>query len=232
MTGGTSDGLSVIVPTLNEAPRIGRLVQRLKAMGAEVVVADGGSADGTVMLAEAAGAVVVRAPRNRGAQLNTGAGVATGAVLWFLHADAVPHARSAVAIERTLRHPRAAGGSFRLRFDSGAGAARVFEAVARMQRRYGVYYGDSGIFVRRRVFTALGGYREWPLFEDYDLARRLERYARRYGGHTVRCQLPLTVSARRFADRPWRTLGLWTALQLLFWLGVSPQRLARLYHRW
>ena len=225
--------LAVIVPTLNEAGNIPSLLRCLNDMRGvtEIVIADGGSHDATAQLAHDGGATVVTAPRNRGAQLNAGARAARGDVLWFLHADARPHPGSALAIRQALALPRVLGGNFRLRFDAAGLAPRVFETIARLQRYGGVYYGDSSLFMRRAVFEALGGYRAWPLFEDYDLARRLERHARRAGSRTVCLPLPIIVSARRFRDRPLHTLVLWMALQTLFALGVSPQRLAQIYHR-
>jgi rSAM/selenodomain-associated transferase 2 len=223
--------LSVIIPALNEERYLGVLLARLKAMPevGEIIVADGGSADATVAIARSCGAKIARG-RGRGAQMNAGAQIAGGRVLWFLHADAQPHPRAAAAIRRAVQDPRMAGGNFRLKFAANTPAARVFENIARLQRRCGIYYGDSGLWLRHEVFAELGGYRDWPLFVDYDLARRLEEYARRHGGRTARLWPALMASARRFETRPWSTLGKWMALQLLFRLGVAPQKLARLYH--
>lgn len=228
-------GVSVIIPTLNEEANIVKLIHRLRQMEgiSEVIVCDGSSEDETARMAREAGAIVVIAPRNRGVQMNAGARAATGAILWFLHADAWPHPHSAMAMVRAVSHPRRRiimGGNFRLRFAAAAPVARAFEAVARVQRRLGIYYGDSGIWVQSEVFHILGGFRAIPLFEDYDFARRLESYARRHGYRTMRCALPLTVSARRFKQHPWRTLALWTTLQILYSIGVAPERLAKLYH--
>jgi rSAM/selenodomain-associated transferase 2 len=225
--------ISVIIPTLNEAAHLPALLEYCRTLHGvgETIVGDGGSIDDTVNVSHVAGAIVVASPRNRGAQLNAGARAATGEILWFLHADARPHADSARYILMSCRNSQTCGGNFRLHFDSNARAARAIEVIAQAQRRLGIYYGDSGIFVRRDVFDKLGGFREWPLFEDYDFARRLERYARQHGCHTEYSPLPLLVSARRLQHRPWRTVMLWAFLQLLFFAGVSPYRLARLYHR-
>lgn len=225
--------VSVIIPALNEAPHLTRLLLCLRQMEgiAQVIVCDGGSEDATTQVARAGGAAVVTAPRNRGAQMNAGAAVAGGDILWFLHADAAPHSHSGRAILRRMRGGSCLGGNFRLRFDAVSPAARGFAALARAQRRWGVYYGDSGIFARREVFEVLHGYQAWPLFEDYDFARRLERYARRRHCHTVRLPLPLVVSARRIQQHPWRALWLWASLQTLYSLGVPPYLLARFYHR-
>lgn len=235
--------LSVVVPALNEEACIGALIETLRLMPdvSEIVVCDGGSRDRTVPIARELGAVVVQMARenerNRGAQMNGGAHASTGTVLWFLHADARPHRNAARAILKAAENHRVCGGNFRLRFDdegrsdSMRRAARLFEAIARVQRRLGVYYGDSGIWVRRDDFEALGGYRSWPLFEDFDFARRLEARARRLKKRTLCLNLPVVVSARRFETGASRLLMRWATFQVLFSLGVSPHRLARLYHR-
>ena len=225
--------VAVIIPALNEAAHLTRLLPQLRQMEGigQVIVCDGGSEDSTVEIAQAGGAEVILAPRNRGAQMNAGAAVAEGDILWFLHADAMPHPQSAQAILRRLRHRACVGGNFRLRFDAATPVARGFAGVARAQRRWGIYYGDSGIFTRRSVFKELGGYQAWPLFEDYDFARRLECHARRHQCLTARLPLPLLVSARRIQQHPWRALWLWATLQTLYSLGVSPHSLARIYHR-
>jgi rSAM/selenodomain-associated transferase 2 len=237
--------LSVIVPTLNEENHIAPLLRLLRAMPQvhEIIVCDGGSDDATVRVAEQGGARVVNSARNRGAQLNAGAGAARGDTFWFLHADARPHPNSARLMQRVLGDRRVWGGNFRLRFDRAPEpnvnaaapnlrrAARLFESIARWQRPLGIYYGDSGVWVRRAVYETLGGFQAWPLFEDFDFARRLERRARRHKARTVCLPLPLRVSSRRFRHGAGRVLWQWACLQTLFSLGVSPHRLARLYHR-
>jgi rSAM/selenodomain-associated transferase 2 len=224
--------ISVIIPTLNEAVNLNRLLPRLQSMTpGEIIVCDGGSTDHTRDVAQHYGARVIVAERNRGRQLNAGATVARGEILWFLHADAWPHREGVVCLRAALRESRIIGGNFRLKFASDLAAARVFEIIARGQRWGGIYYGDSGIWLRRDDFEELGGFRDWPLFEDYDFARRLEHLARQTQRHTKYLHCPLTVSARRFGRKPWSLLGMWLHLQLLFWLGVPPEKLSRLYRK-
>ena len=111
-----------------------------------------------------------------------------------------------------------------MRFQSRSLWARVFERIARIQARLGWFYGDSGIWATRAAYDELGGFANWPLFEDLDFARRLQTQ-----GRTQTLPGRLGVSARRFHRRPAHTLWLWLELQVRFWLGQAPDELARLY---
>ena len=232
--------ISVVIPTYNEAAHIARLIKRLRAMPEvqEIIVSDGGSSDETIAVAQNAGAKVLWDARGRGAQLNAGAHFAlncdwevSAKVLWFLHADALPHPQSGQDIARAVLDARIIGGNFRLKFDSHSPFARGFEQIARRQKRRGVFYGDSGIWVRAETWHALGGFPQWPLFEDFEFARRLRTLAATNEQRLKCFHRPIMVSARRFENRPWHTLGLWLRMQILFSLGVSPHRLAAIYHR-
>ena len=217
--------ISVITPTFNEAAHLPRLLKRLKQMPniAQIIVADGGSTDATTQIARAAGALVVEGARGRGPQQNAGAHSATGDVLWFLHADCLPPRGASAQITRAV-NGGAIGGNFRVRFMARGWAPRLFEQIARVQRARGVYYGDSGIWLKRATWLHLGGFPPWPLFEDYALVRQLE-----LSGVTACCAGRLQVSARRFAHQPFRVLWLWLELQIRFALGQSPDELARIY---
>ena len=226
--------ISIIIPTLNEASRLGCLIESLHSLPGperEIIVSDGNSVDETVAIAREAGAMVVEGARGRGAQLNTGAQAANGPILWFVHADARVHPRSLEYLEKCIANLHLCGGNFRLRFEAKGNAPHLFARIARQQRRLGIYYGDSGIWVRREVFHALNGFESWPLFEDYDFARRLEKYAQQHGRQTALAPYPITVSARRFQKRPLRVLRHWLWLQILFSCGASPEKLARIYRR-
>lgn len=224
--------ISVIVPALNEAENLAHLLKRLNQLPevSEMVVCDGGSTDQTRDIALENGARVVQSAANRGAQMNAGALVSKGEILWFLHADILPASSSTRRIVQAASNEKTIGGNFRLRFDQRTSGARIVEIIARVLRRFGLYYGDSGIWVRREVFETLGGFENWPLFEDYDFARRMEHEARRRGARTVCIALPLRVSSRRFRGGIVRLLARWCELQILFWLGKSPFELARRYH--
>jgi rSAM/selenodomain-associated transferase 2 len=222
--------ISVIIPTLNEAASLPSLISRLRREPglAEVIVADGGSGDGTAALAERLGARVLVSECGRGQQLHAGAAVASGGILLFLHADSIFPAGGLAAIAAALaQNADAPGGNFTLVFDGESRFARWLTSFYASIRRFGLYYGDSGIFVRRSVYDAIGGIKPIALMEDYEFVRRLER-----SGPTVRIdEPPLVTSSRKFAGRrATAIIAGWLLIHLLYALGVSPARLARLYY--
>jgi rSAM/selenodomain-associated transferase 2 len=219
--------VSVIVPTFDEEAELPGCLDHVASLPGEweLLIADGGSCDGTVSLARERGARVVAEGEGRAAQLNAAARVARGEILLFLHADSrLPNGAYPSLASLPLE---VAGGNFALRFDGEDRFARVLSAAYALQRRFGFYYGDSSIWLRRAAFEALGGYRELPIMDDYDLVRRLERHYR------TEC-LP---GPARTSDRRWRALGIprtlatWWAIRLAFVAGVPPARLAKLYRR-
>jgi rSAM/selenodomain-associated transferase 2 len=222
--------ISIIVPTLDEADSLESLIARLQREWelAEIIVADGGSVDGTASVAARLGARIVASQRGRGQQLSAGAAAASGDVLLFLHADSVFPARGLAAIAAALaQNPAAPGGNFTLVFDGESAFARWLTGFYAWIRRFGLYYGDSGIFVRRAVYDAIGGIKPIALMEDYEFVRRLER-----AGPTLRIDdPPLVTSSRKFVGRraPAIVAG-WLLIHLLYALGVPPNRLARLYY--
>jgi glycosyltransferase involved in cell wall biosynthesis len=222
--------VSVVIPTLNEAPRIGPLLAALRADSwpLEVIVTDGGSEDGTPGAARAAGAArVVSAPRGRGAQLAAGLALARGDAVLMLHADTRPRRGIVTAVGTALAAaPEAVGGNFRLLFDGGTGFDAWLGGFYAFIRRRGLFYGDSGIFARRAALEAVGGVRPIALMEDYDLVRRL----RAAGPLLCIGDPPLVTSSRRFAGRhPARIVAGWAWLHARHLLGADAGRLARAY---
>jgi rSAM/selenodomain-associated transferase 2 len=221
--------VSVIVPVLDEASTVSSLLDHLASLPGrfETLIADGGSADRTVELSEehALDHRLVAAPRGRAGQMNAGAQGAAGELLLFLHADTRLPSDFYSALVSACADPLVIGGNFTLRYDGGDRFAAVLATWRGLERRLGIYYGDSAIFLRRDAFGALNGYRPLAIMEDYDLARRMER-----AGRTVCLPGPVVTSSRR-----WRSLGLrrtiaaWVVIRGLFLLGVPPERLARLY---
>ena len=219
--------ISVIVPTLQEALRIGGRIAELRDLDLhELIVVDGGSTDRTPDLAEAAGARVIRAARGRGQQLNAGARAAEGDVLWFVHADVRVPADAPARIRAALADDRVVGGAFRTRTvdDVGARYPRLLR-VADLRASYtGLPYGDQAVFVRREAFDAVGGFPEIPLFEDLALSKRLRRV-----GRLAMLPGPVEVSGRRFLARPWRSLIAMNVLPVAFRAGLPVGLLERLY---
>ena len=222
--------ISVVIPALNEAARLPRLLRALRAepVRCETIVVDGGSEDGTAEAARAAGAtLVLSAPRGRGQQMAAGAAAARGPALLFLHADTAFPPGGLLALETLLRgRPEVVGGNYRLVFDGEDGFSRWLAGFYAAIRALGFWYGDSGIFVRRACYDAMGGVRPIAVMEDYDLVRRL----RRAGPTACLAEPPLVTSSRRFEGRrpPAIVFG-WARIHLLHWLGASPERLALLY---
>lgn len=219
--------VAVVIPTLDEASNLEHLLPALVDMADEVVVSDGGSRDRTVEVARALGASVVVGPASRGAQLNRGARETTAQVLLFLHADTrLPEG----GLER-LRETVAAGahaGGFRLRFDSERRWLKLGAWLINQRTRlFGVPLGDQAQWMTRRRFEELGGFRDWPILEDLDLGRRLKR-----GGRLALLDPPVTTAARRFlALGAVRTVATNWLIWILYFAGVPPPRLARLYYK-
>ena len=220
--------ISIIVPTLNEETRIAATLQALQALPGEkeILLADGGSEDRTAAIAEAAGVRVVACQRGRGCQLRTAAAQAKGDVLWFVHADSRPESGALEAIGSVLQSGSVAGGNFALVFEDEHYSARQMTTIYPYLRWLGLSYGDAGIFIRRSVYDAIGGCRPYPLFEDLDLVRRMKQH-----GRFAHLDARIFTSARRFAGSRYASVwALWITLQVLYWAGVSPYRLARWYH--
>ncbi|HEY5998202.1 MAG TPA: TIGR04283 family arsenosugar biosynthesis glycosyltransferase [bacterium] len=219
--------VSVIVPALEEAGRIGDLVGGLRAApGVEVLVVDGGSADDTVRVAAAGGARVVRCGRGRAVQMNAGAAVACGDILLFLHADTQLPAGWEDAVRGAVSEPGVAIGAFGFATDSPRPSLRAIERCANWRgRRLGIVFGDQALFMRRADFVAAGGFPRQVLMEDWELVRRL----RRRGRMIILPQQAVTSARRWHARGPWRTSARNALITAAYAAGVSPERLARWY---
>jgi rSAM/selenodomain-associated transferase 2 len=223
--------LTIIIPALDEAAIIAAALQALaplRTRGAEVIVIDGGSRDGTPELARPFADRVVAAPHGRGATMNAGAALGTGDALVFLHADTrlpdnADHLIASALARRAWEH---AWGHFDLRI---SGRHPLLAVVARMinwrSRATGVATGDQAIFVTREAFKTAGGFPDLPLMEDIALSRRLKQQCR-----PVCVGAPAVTSGRRWEHHGvWRTIVLMWRLRLAYYLGAEPARLALRY---
>lgn len=220
--------LSVIVPVLNEAAVIEtalRALQPLRAAGHEVIVADGGSSDGTQNLARPWCDTLVNAELGRAVQMNAGAAAARGDVLLFLHADTQLPADAAQALQVFLTTSKAWG-----RFDARLSGSRfLFKVISwfmnTRSRLTGICTGDQALFVRRSAFERLGGFAAQPLMEDIELSRRLRDVSRPY------CVVsPVTTDSRRWQQQgAWATIFLMWRLRWRYWRGESAESLAHAY---
>lgn len=217
------------MPVLDEALRIDAALDALgRTPGIhEVIVVDGGSRDETAAIVRRhAGVRFVEVGRGRGGQQNAGARCARGDVLLFLHADVTLPREAAAAITGALADAAVVAGAFRTRTltDRPSWLARWLWLADIRSRVTRFPYGDQALFVRRGAFEAVGGFPDQPLMEDVELARRLAR-----AGRVVTLREQVAVSGRRFLAHPLRTIVMMRTFPLLYRLGVSPDRLARLY---
>ena len=221
--------ISIIIPTLEEERWLPPLLDaiRQQRVAHEVIVVDGGSQDRTLEIARDRGVRTLVSRPGRGAAISVGAEASRGEVLFFLHADSTLPSGALDRINQALStDTKIIGGNFRLVLDGDTDFSRWVTGFYAWIRLFGFYYGDSGIFVRRSVYEALGGFRPMPLMEDLDFVRRLERFGRT-------CCIkdpPLVTSSRRFERRhPLEIVYGWVKIHALYWLGVSPDRLVEIY---
>jgi rSAM/selenodomain-associated transferase 2 len=221
--------LSIIIPVLDEAATIAETLAALapcRARGAEVIVVDGGSRDGTLEAARPLADRILTAPRGRGSQMNAGAAAARGDVLLFLHADTrLPPDADRIVVD-ALEQPSRAWGRFDVTIAGRSPLLRVVAAMMNLRSRItGIATGDQAMFMTREAFTRAGGYPDIALMEDIVLSRRLKRASR-----PACLAARVTTSGRRWdRDGVVRTILTMWRLRLAFFLGAEPARLAGRY---
>jgi len=221
--------ISVIVPVFNEAPLIRQFLTHLRerAPGAEIIVADGESTDGTDDLAAGFCDRLVESQRSRARQMNAGAQAASGDILWFVHADVEVPSQCLDDIARIMHDSNVVGGYFRIRLPKRL----VYRLTDSFAHYAGILFrmrcGDHGIFCRRTAFFDIGGFPTVPLMEDVEFFRKLHCC-----GRVVHSEKRLLVSPRRYeAIGPARLTFAYGFIATLYMFGVSPSMLASIYER-
>jgi len=223
--------VSIIIPVFNEAPLIRPFLSNLRdrTRGAEIIVVDGGSTDGTERLAEGfCDHVIRRGARSRARQMNVGADTAGGEIFWFLHADVEVPVESLNEITRIMRDPEVCGGFFRIRLPAAPAVYRLTDGFAHYAGLLlRMRCGDHGIFCRRSAFVDAGGFPDVPLMEDVEFFRRL-----RGCGRIVHSKKRIRASPRRYETvGPARLTFAYGSIATLYLFGVSLSTLARIYRR-
>lgn len=223
---------SIIIPTLNEAAKLPACLARVQlltgtnAPDSEIIVADGGSSDATVAIAESYGVQVCHCPRGRGVQCNAGAAQAIGDVLLFLYADTLLPDNAFPLLQRFFADEKVQIGSFRLQFDMKHPFLDVTPFFSQFDTVY-TRFGDQCIVVRRAFFDALGGFPDFPIFEDTYFFEQARTRTRIYSFPAC-----VTTSARRYIERGVLENHLFNlGLIAEYLLGISPHAIARRYWR-
>lgn len=225
---GAALTVSVVIPVVGDNEVLAQLLGRLRALPTppdEIVVVDGGASVGCRSLARRYRCIYVGTRPGRGHQLHAGALRASGDVLWFLHADAEPHPDGVMLIRRRQLEG-AQGGFFAFRFTGPATwYKQLLARLINYRARYGIPYGDQGLFVGRAAYDDAGGFADTPLFEEVPLVRKLRRR-----GQFSQVPASIGVSPRRWERDGWLQRSISNRmLAVAYMLGVPPSRLARRY---
>lgn len=220
--------LSIVIPTLNEAEALGQTLEHITVTDefAEIIVVDGGSRDGTVEIARQYTPHVLTSRSGRGPQQDKGARQSRGSVLLFLHADTQLPTEYQWLIHKALENPGVIFGAFYLKFHPSSPGPDLIAFMANLRSRFlRLPYGDQALFVRRGGYFQVGGFQDWPIMEDVDLVRRLNRV-----GAFKLARGYVRTSARRWKTENliFATLRNWSLMIRYFW-GVPPHALARYY---
>jgi len=224
--------ISIIIPTLNEATHIGQLVEYLKKNAnkdlREIIVADGGSTDGTPQLASTAGATtIIHCPeKGRSCQMNEGVEFSTGDILYFVHADSIPPPSYIHDIQKSVNENFPIG-CFRFKFNSDKKLLKFNAYMTRFDKMY-CRGGDQTLFVKRDLFEELNGYRkEYKIMEEYDF---IERAKEKYPFKIIPKEV--IVSARKYEGRSWFRVMLANSVVFnMYKLGVAQDTMIKTYQR-
>jgi Glycosyltransferases, probably involved in cell wall biogenesis len=228
--------ISIIILTYNEEKSIVQALSNIQLLQSkepfETIVADGGSSDKTLALIDNQ-AIIVQSGKGKAKQMNAGANIATGDILFFVHADMSLAPTTLLAIQANIDNKEMDGGGFANIFDRNNDKIKRLGNILnfrffdkREQSDKGIFYGDNGIFVKKSIFHTLGGFKEIPIMEDYDFSIRMSSKYK-----TVKIyEPPITVSARRHEKAGFiKTRLQWIIIKKLYLLGISPHLLNRWY---
>lgn len=224
---------SIIVPVLNEQDQINSFIDKVKDQSFdgyfELIIVDGDSRGGTINAVRDNSVICLISPKGRGRQMNAGAAAARGEILIFLHADTILPDNALGKISRVLQDKNYVGGAFDLKIDSNRLFLKYISVRASLRSRWNrIPYGDQALFIRKKYFDQIGGFKEIPLMEDVDLMRRIKKDGRKI----IILPDKVTTSARRWENEgAFYTTMRNQILVRLFYLGVSPHKLAKYYWR-
>lgn len=224
--------ISIIIPAINEASTIVKTLKSLQSMrrrGQEVILADGGSIDDTIFLSRPFTDRIIQSPRGRASQMNEGARIARGDILFFLHADTIiPEDADLWIIER-MKNEKKFWGRFDVKLSGRHPIFRLVEFLMNLRSRVTkIATGDQAIFIRRELFEAIGGFPKIDLMEDIALCKILKSY----GKPLCLCKTVITSSRRWEENGILRTILLMWFLRASYFFKVNPNRLARIYYPW
>lgn len=221
--------LSIIIPTLNEESYIKPLLDYLSCYfpQSELIVVDGQSSDQTLTLASSRANCLSCNP-GRGRQLNFGAAQSSGEILWFIHADCLPHMESETAIRLALQDQQVVGGGFEYFYRDDQWPLSIVARASNLKNRIRKQvYGDMGIFVRREVFERMSGFTQPDLMEDFDFGRRLRKE-----GKIAILKEKMATSIRDWQREGFiRKLLKDSSIKFAHLLGVDNRRLYQWYYR-
>ncbi len=228
--GRLEKSISVIIPALNEGTTISNTIRNIRDNGhvLEIIIVDGKSSDQTRLVAKTAGAKVMVSEPGRGGQMNAGANVAKGDILLFLHADTKLGPQFDEYIRKALKNREIIAGAFELRIDGhGKGLRRIERLANWRSKKRQMPYGDQGIFLRTKTFREIGGFKQMPIMEDFELMQRLNKL-----GLIKIIPIAAITSARRWQSKGiLKTTIINQIIILAYLFGVSPIRLAPLYRK-
>lgn len=221
--------LSIIIPVLNEEKQIlATLAAIEKYLGVEIIIVDGGSTDQTLEIVKNLEVKITSSPRGRAQQMNAGAQRASGEILLFLHADTRLPKDYLDWIKKSLEKPGIVAGAFQLKIDSSLRGLRLVEKGVNWRSQLcQLPYGDQALFLPAATFQNIGGFRDLPIMEDFDLVCRLKRY-----GKIAIAPVAVLTSARRYQKLgvlPTTLINQWVIAT--YFLGIPPSQIARWYHQ-